>query len=78
MDLHHPLTNEFPEHKETIRHLKLSNPQFREMFDEYHRVDETICRIEEEVEQAGDQEIDELKMRRAKLKDQLYTAIRRG
>jgi uncharacterized protein YdcH (DUF465 family) len=78
MDLHHPLTIEFPEHKETIRHLKLSDARFREMFDEYHRVDDTICRIEEEVEQAGDQEIDELKMRRAKLKDQLYTAIRRG
>jgi len=78
MDLHHPLTIEFPEHKETIRHLKLSDTRFREMFEEYHRVDDTICRIEEEVEYASDQELEELKMRRAKLKDHLYTAIQKG
>jgi hypothetical protein len=75
MDLHHPLIKEFPDHVEVIRRLKLADEQFRQMFNEYHTVDDKVCRIEEEVETATDQEIDELKMRRAWLKDRLYHAI---
>jgi uncharacterized protein YdcH (DUF465 family) len=75
MDLHHPLIKEFPDHVDVIRRLKLANEQFRQMFNEYHAVDDKVCRIEEEVETATDQEIDELKMRRAWLKDRLYHAI---
>ena len=77
MDIHHPLVAEFPEHRETIRSLKLANAQFRTMFEEYHRLDDEICRIEEDIEYATDQQIDELKFKRAKLKDALYTAVRR-
>jgi uncharacterized protein YdcH (DUF465 family) len=76
MDLHHPILREFPEHRETIKTLKAGNEQFRKMFDEYHTVDEAIYRIEEEIDFATDQEIDELKMRRAWLKDHLYHDIR--
>ena len=35
-----------------------------------------ICRIEELIDFATDQEIDELKMKRAVLKDQLYRQVR--
>jgi hypothetical protein len=77
MDIHHPFVSEFPEHRETIRHLRLSDNQFRQMFEEYHQLDDEICRIEEEVEFASDQQIDELKFKRAKLKDALYTAVRK-
>lgn len=76
MDLHHPLMKEFPEHVDTIRLLKVTNEQFRKMFDEYHTVDDAVYRIEEEIDAASDQEFDELRMRRAQLKDQLYRAIR--
>lgn len=75
MDIHHPFVSEFPEHRETIRHLRLSDNQFRQMFEEYHQLDDSICRIEEEIEFATDQEIDELKFKRAKLKDALYNAV---
>jgi len=77
MDLHHPLLKEFPEHREFIQWLKVSDTEFRRMFDEYHQVDDSICRIEEEVDFATDQEIDELKMKRAWLKDQMYRQLRR-
>jgi hypothetical protein len=77
MDLHHPLLKEFPEHREYILWLKVSDEAFRRMFDEYHQVDDAICRIEEEVDFATDQEIDELKMKRAWLKDQMYRQLRR-
>ena len=76
MDLHHPILREFPEHREVIRRLKGSNEHFRSVFAEYHRLDDEIYRIEEEIEFAIDQEIEELKMRRAKLKDYIYHIIR--
>lgn len=77
MDLHHPFVIEFPEHRETVRSLKLADGQFRASFEEYHRLDDEICRIEEDVEYATDQQIDELKFKRAKLKDALYTAVQK-
>jgi uncharacterized protein YdcH (DUF465 family) len=76
MDLHHPILREFPEHREVIRRLKGTNDHFRSIFDEYHRLDDEIYRIEEEIDFATDQEIEELKMRRAKLKDYIYHLIR--
>jgi uncharacterized protein YdcH (DUF465 family) len=78
MDLHHPFVREFPEYRETIRRLRLGDNQFRQMFEEYHQLDDEICRIEEEVEYATDQQLDELKFKRAKLKDALYTVIRKS
>ena len=76
MDLHHPLLKEFPDHRETIHLLKVRDEEFRRMFDEYHNVDDAVARIEEEVDFATDQETDELKMKRAWLKDQLYSRLR--
>ena len=63
MDLHHPILREFPEHRETIRRLKGSNEHFRSVFDEYHRLDDEVYRIEEEIDFATDQEIEELMAR---------------
>ena len=50
MDLHHPIMREFPEHREVIRRLKGSDDRFRKMFDEYHQLDDSIYRIEEEID----------------------------
>ena len=75
MDLHHPILREFPEDRETIKRLKASDERFRKMFEEYHQLDDAIYRIEEEIDFATDQEIEELKMRRAKLKDAIYYQI---
>ena len=77
MDLHHPFVKEFPAHRETIRSLKLADGKFRAAFEEYHQLDDEICRIEEEVEFATDQQIDELKFKRAKLKDALCAAVKK-
>jgi len=77
MELHHPFVKEFPAHRETIRSLKLADGQFRGAFEEYHKLDDEICRIEEDVEFATDQQIDELKIKRARLKDVLYAAVQK-
>ena len=75
MDLHHPITREFPDHLETIKQLKSTDDQFRRAFKEYHRLDDAIYRIEEDIDFATDQELEELKLERARLKDWLYHAI---
>jgi len=77
MDLHHPFVAEFPGHSETIRSLKTADGRFYAQFEEYHLLDDKICRIEENVEYASDQQIDELKFKRAKLKDALYAAVQK-
>jgi len=71
MDLHHPILREFPEYRDTIKRLQ-GDAHFRSLYDEYHRLDDEIYRIEEEIDFATDQEIEERKMRRAKLKDYIY------
>ena len=76
MDLHHPILREFPEDREIIKRLKASDERFRKMFEEYHQLDDAIYRIEEEIDFATDQEMEEMKKRRAWLKDQIYYAIR--
>jgi uncharacterized protein YdcH (DUF465 family) len=76
MELHHPLVKEFPEHREIIKHLRASDDNFRKMYEEYHNLDDTICRLEEDVDFGTDQEIEELKMRRVWLKNHLYTTLR--
>ena len=77
MELHHPFVQEFMEHRETIRSLRLADDKFRAAFDEYHQLDDEICRIEEEVEYAADQPLEEMKFKRTKLKDQLYAAVQK-
>jgi uncharacterized protein len=72
MELHHPLLVEFPEYREIILKLKSEHGHFRRMFEEYHRLDDQICRIEEDVERASDQELEDLKMKRVTLKDSLF------
>lgn len=76
MDLHHPIFREFPEHRDVIRRLKGSDDHFRAMFDEYHRLDDSVYRVEEEIDFASDQELEEMKFRRARLKDYIYHLIR--
>lgn len=76
MDLHHPILREFPEHRDAIKRLQRSDAHFRNLYDEYHRIDDEIYRIEEEIDFAIDQEIEEKKMRRAKLKDYIYHLIK--
>ncbi len=77
-ELHHPLINELPEHRETIHRLKMSDAHFRRLFDEYHEVDRAIVRIEEEIDPASDARTEELKMKRLRLKDDLYSMVRKA
>ena len=71
----HDLVHEFPEHKERIHQLKISDKHFEKLFDEYHELDHQILRMEEGIETPSDEVLEELKKKRVYLKDQLYSMI---
>lgn len=72
---HHPLVHEFPEHRETLHRLKLTDTHFARLAAEYEDVDKEIVRIEDAVEVASDAALETLKKRRLLLKDQLYARL---
>ncbi len=76
MDLHHPLKTEFPQYQQIITTLYSTDERFHAFMEEYDQIDDRISRIEENLEFATDQEIEELKLRRVHLKDWLYHAVR--
>lgn len=71
-DLHH----EFPEYKDAIHRLKTASHHFARLFDEYHRVNREVRRIEENQEPVTDLAIEALKKQRLKLKDELHGMLR--
>lgn len=71
MEDNHNLIHEFPEKAEKIHELKISDAHFRKLFDEYHDVDHHIHRIETDAEPTTDQHLNELRLQRVHLKDQL-------
>lgn len=72
---YHELTKEFPELKDKIHDLKLSNAHFAKLFEEYHLLDRDILRIEQELEPASDVRAEDLKKKRHALKDTLYQML---
>jgi uncharacterized protein len=78
MQLHHPLSLEFAEHRDTIRRLKEENTEFRQLADEYHAIDRRVCLIERAFQSASEAETEALKKRRVWLKDALYHEIRKA
>lgn len=71
----HDLLHEFPEHKEAIHELKMTNAHFARLFDEYHVTDKEVYRIEEQIETPSDEYTQERKLRRLALKDELLAMI---
>lgn len=72
---HHSLLNELPEHADAIHSLKIENPHFRKLFDEYHEVDKEVFRIESDEEPRTDLALEELKKKRLALKDEMFAII---
>lgn len=67
----HELTEEFPNQAEQIHLLKISDPHFRKLFDEYHRINRDIHRAETDVEPTSDHRMTKLRQGRLALKDEL-------
>lgn len=71
-DLHH----EFPEHNDKIHELKMKGGHFRRLFDDYDELAHEMVRIQQNIETPSDDFIENLKVKRLRLKDQLYAIIK--
>ena len=71
----HDMMHEFPEHHDRIIELKASNKEFLRLYNEYHRLDKEIRRVELDIEPASDKFLEERKKLRLHLKDKLYNII---
>ncbi|MEQ1732469.1 MAG: DUF465 domain-containing protein [Bacteroidia bacterium] len=74
----HDLLHEFPELKEKIHALKISDTHFRKLFDEYHEIDHSIHSIETGATVTTDEHLNELRKKRVVLKDDLYTQLNKN
>ena len=72
---HHDLVHEFPELKDKIHELKVSDHHFRNLFEEYHKLTRSIENMENEVTPVTTQTEEEAKIRRVHLKDELYRLL---
>jgi len=72
---HHDLIHEFPDLKGRIHDLKLSDPHFRKLFDAYHDLTRNIEKMEDEVTPVATHIEEEHKVRRLRLKDELYRIL---
>ena len=71
----HQLAEEFPESVARIHELKLSNPHFARLADEYHDVNRHIHRHESGIQPASETHETELRKRRILLKDEIYAML---
>ncbi len=72
---HHDLVHEFPELKDRIHDMKMSDAHFRNLFEEYHKLTRSIENMENEVTPVSTHTEEEAKMRRVHLKDELYKML---
>ncbi|WP_428643183.1 YdcH family protein [Roseibium sp.] len=71
----HELHEEFPDAAEALHSLKINDPHFARMADEYHTVNREIHRIETDVAPASDEVLEDLKKKRLHLKDQIAATL---
>jgi len=71
----HDLLHEFPEHKDKIHELKISDAYFRKLFDDYHEIEHQIHRINMGSEIANDNFMHELKAKLLFMKDEIYSFL---
>jgi len=72
----HELAEEFPEHKDRIHSLKLTDAHFARLADEYHSVTRAIHRSETGVEPVADHTETDMRKRRMVLKDEIAAMLR--
>lgn len=71
----HDLLHEFPEYRERIHELKMSDGRFARLFNEYHEVEHEVHQIENGSLSTSDDYLEQRKRVRLSLKDELYQII---
>jgi len=73
----HDILHEFPNREEIIKDLHDHNPEFARLMDDHDRLDNQIRDLEEHDQPTSDFRMEELKKKRALLKDRVYEILRR-
>lgn len=71
----HDLHAEFPQHHDVLHTLKVESGAFRDLAERYHAVAQEIHRIDNGMEGASDQRLEDLKKRRLQMLDQVSAMI---
>lgn len=71
----HELLAEFPEHAFKIQKLKTTEPHFARLYEEYHEINRAIHRAETDIEPTDDANMETMRKKRLKLKDELYAML---
>lgn len=71
----HNLAKAFPEFEEKIHTLKVDDNHFKVLFEKYDELDHEIYRIETDTEPASDDTLDQLRVKRVRLKDEIYNYL---
>ena len=65
----------FPEHREVSPQLRQDNPHFAKIFEEHAELDQEICRRELNPVSRINDDIEALKRKKLRLKDEIYRLL---
>ncbi|WP_174493415.1 YdcH family protein [Acinetobacter sp. Marseille-Q1623] len=68
----------FPEHSELVNTLKDENPRFAKLFEEHDELDRTITHLELDPINHVHDDIEVLKRKKLKIKDELYLLLQKA
>jgi hypothetical protein len=74
----HDLASEFPEYREQIHQLKMSDAHFARLFKEYEEVSKQVMRIEQDIDKVSHVLEEKFKKQRLALKDELFGMLKRA
>ncbi|KIL06139.1 GTP-binding protein [Stutzerimonas stutzeri] len=75
---HHPLIKDFPEKLEQLQRLRQQDTAFARKADDYEELDKRICRVEDGIDTLDDAALNELKMQRVALKDEIARDLKKA
>ncbi|MCW2119167.1 YdcH family protein [Flavobacterium sp. 7A] len=74
----HNLAVAFPEFEEKIHTLKVEDNHFKILFDKYDQLDHEVYRVETDSEPASDDTLNDLRVQRVRLKDEIYEYLNKN
>ena len=74
----HPLSRDLPEYRNDIHQLKMTDNHFHKRMIAYETLDKEIVRAEQGLENMPDQELEGMKVRRVRMKDELTEMLRKA
>lgn len=76
--LRHDIETEFPELRNEIQAMKASHNGFARLYDRYDEVNRTITKVEMGNAVMTEQELEDLKKQRVKIKDDITQILRKS